>query len=279
MNRHPMPAMAHRLRAGVISGLALACTCLPASSQTPGLRARIVEHHVAFVPSGHGPFPTVIAIPGCSGIAFPDPAMEAAHPDLAEDDRLFRRHYLRAAEHLRTEGFAVLLIHVHAAEGLVTACGGEIGGERIAGYIDEAVAWTAGLEFVDAERISVVGWSMGGWGVLAWLGGPSAHVGAVRSAVAVYPACHGRQPLTNRVPLLVLLGGADDIADPEVCEALVAGSRIDDWITLKRYPGARHGFDISDAPEALDIGNGMTIGFQRRAAEQAWREMLEFLSR
>ena len=268
-----------RVWVSVILGLTLAIAATPASAQTLGLRERIIEHHLEFIPEGDGPFPTLIAIPGCSGIALPDPAAEATHPDLAEDDHLFREHYLRAADRLRGEGFALLLINVHAAEGVVTACAGEIEGERIADYIDEAVAWASGLDIVDQRRISVMGWSMGGWGVLAWLHGTRSQTGTVRSAVAVYPGCHGRKALTNAVPLLVLLGGADDIADPDLCEALVAESPTKDLITLHRYPGARHGFDIMAAPEVLAIGNGMTIGFQQRAAEQAWLEMLRFLSR
>lgn len=243
------------------------------------LRQRLVEHHFRFVPPGDGPFPTIVAVPGCSGIAFEDPAEEAGHPDLKEDDRLFRRHYLRMAERLRGEGFAVLLIHVHGAEGLVKACAGEIAEERIAEYIEEAVAWAKGLDFVDAARIHVVGWSMGGGGVLAWLHGERSQAAAVRSVVSIYPACHGRQPLTQEIPLLMLLGGADDITAASVCEDLVAASTTKPLITVRRYAGARHGFDIVDAPPVMDIGGGMTIGHQREAAEAAWREILAFFQR
>lgn len=266
------------VRVSASVGLALGLCVPPLVAQTPGLRERIIENHFEFIPSGDGPFPTLIAIPGCSGIAFQDPTDEATHPDLREDDRLFRRHYPRAAERFRTEGFAVLLVHVQGAEGLVKACDGEIQGERIADYINESVAWAAGLDFVDATRIHVIGWSMGGWGVLAWLHGPRTQARAVQSAIAVYPGCFDREPLTNRVPLLLLVGDADDIADPSICEELVAKSTTKPMITVHSYPGARHGFDISDAPPVLDIGNGMTIGFQQSAAEAAWREILAFLS-
>jgi dienelactone hydrolase len=247
-------------------------------AQNLELRERIIENHFEFVPPGEGPFPTLIAIPGCSGIAFQDPTAEAAHPELSEDDRLFRRHFPRAAERLRTEGFAVLLVHVHGGEDLVRACDGEIDGERIADYINESVAWAADLDFVDPTRLHVIGWSMGGWGVLAWLHGSRTQAGAVQSAIAVYPGCFDREPLTNGVPLLMLLGDADDIADPSICEALVARSATEPMITVRSYPGARHGYDISDAPPVLDIGNGRTIGFQEAAAEATWREILTFLS-
>ena len=53
------------------------------------IRERIVRNHFEFVPPGEGPFPTLIAIPGCSGIAFGDPAMEGfSHTDRAARSRL-----------------------------------------------------------------------------------------------------------------------------------------------------------------------------------------------
>ena len=42
---------------------------------------------------------------------------------------------------LKAEGFVVLLLNIHAAEGLLTACADPIDGERIAEYINEAVVW------------------------------------------------------------------------------------------------------------------------------------------
>jgi dienelactone hydrolase len=247
--------------------------------EAQSLRQLIFENHLEYIPTGQGPFPTLIAIPGCSGIAFPDHDEEEQHAQLQEDDRLFRRHYLSMAERFRAEGFAVLLIHVHRAEGVVTACAGEIGAERIAEYINEAVAWARRLEFVDSTRVHVIGWSMGGWGALAWLHGHRTEASAVRSVVMVYPSCSDREPLTNPIPSLLLLGGADDIADPDVCENLIAASETSGTVTTRRYSGARHGFDIEGAPSVLEIGGGMTVGYQMAAADAAWQETLRFLQR
>jgi dienelactone hydrolase len=44
------------------------------------------------------------------------------------------------------------------------------------------------------------------------------------------------------------------------------------------YPGARHGFDATGAPPVLDIGNGMTVGYQKEAAEASWDRLLSFLA-
>lgn len=271
-----MSAFLHRLYVAI----ALVCfLALPFAAHGEDIRVRIVANHFEFVPPGKGPFPTLVAIPGCSGIAFSDPELEASNPLLNEDDRLFRRHYLRMAESFREIGFAVLLIHVHGAEGLVKACGGEIEGERLAQYIDESVAWAKQLNFVSATNIHVIGWSMGGGGALAWLHGARSQEGNVRSVISVYPSCSRRKPITNGTPLLMLLGGADDIAKPDTCQSLIFKSDRGAGIIVHTYPGARHGFDIIDAPAVLEIGNGMTIGYQKSAAEESWRAILAFISK
>lgn len=258
---------------------AVLALCAPSlSAQAPDLRARVAANHLEYIPSGDGPFPTVVAVPGCSGIAFPDPIAEANHPNLREDDRLFRRHYPEAAERLRTAGFAVLLLNVQTAEGLVTACSGQLRPERIAEYITEAVAWAGRLRFVDPARLYVAGWSMGGRGVLTWLNSPASRTTEARAVIGVYAGCQDQERLTTHVPLLLLMGGADDIAAPSVCEALLAQSPSSTLIDFHVYPGARHGFDATGAPPVLEIGDGLTIGYQQEAAQTAWAEIFEFLN-
>jgi dienelactone hydrolase len=271
MNRKPILAMI--LVAAILNLMALAGAAHGAS-----LRELVISNHYKFIPNGDGPFPTVVAIPGCSGIAFADPKDESDHPDLREDDRLFRRHYLEMGERLRAVGFAVLLIHIQGAEGLLTACSRQISGERIAEYINESVAWARTLEFVDAMRLHLIGWSMGGGGTLEWLHGPRTELQSVRSVVAVYPGCSNRSQLTNKVPLLVLLGGADDIAVPSRCEDLLATSGLGELVEVHRYDGARHGFDIQAAPSILEIADGKSIGYQSAAAEASWEEIMRFLA-
>ena len=251
---------------------------LPVSSFGQSLRDRVVDNHYAYIPDDQGRFPTLIAIPGCSGISSDNLAAEESNPQLREGDHLFRRHYRHMAEKLKAEGFVVLLVNIHAAENLLTACAGEIQSERIAEYINESVAWARGLPFVDSDKIHLIGWSMGGGGVLKWLHGPRSEATSVRSAVAVYPVCSGHTTLTIPMPILMLLGGSDDIATPSACEELVDSVPIKQHIKVVRYPGARHGFDIADAPPVLDEGNGKTIGYQQEAAEASWQAILEFLS-
>jgi dienelactone hydrolase len=242
------------------------------------LRDRVVENHYSYVPSGQGRFQTLVAIPGCSGISSDNPTVEESNAQLREDDLLFRRHYRYMAEKLQAKGFAVLLVNIHAAEGLLTACADPIDGERIAEYINEAVAWARELPFVDPDKLHIIGWSMGGGGVLKWLDGPRSEAASVRSAIAVYPPCNRHKNLSISMPVLILLGGSDDIADPIICENLVGSVATGQRIAVENYPGARHGFDIEDAPPMLDIGDGMTVGYQKEAADASWVAILQFLA-
>ena len=119
---------------------------------------------------------------------------------------------------------------------------------------------------------------MGGKGKLAWLHGPRSEALSVKSVTAVYPQCRDRKPLNIAVPVLLLLGEADDIANPLLCDALVDSSPITELITVRHYLGARHGFDIQGVPSVLKIGNGMTVGYQETAANAAWKEITGFIS-
>ena len=259
--------------------MALLLLSLPVPSSGQSLRDQIVENHFAYIPSEKGRFKTLIAMPGCSGISSDDLTAEQSNPQLRKDDLLFRRHYRYMAAKFKAEGFVVLLVNIHAAEGLLTACADPIDGERIAEYINEAVAWASELPFVDSDNIHLIGWSMGGGGVLRWLHGPRSETTSVRSAIAVYPNCSGHTTLTIPMPILMLLGGSDDIAIPSVCEELVRSVPIKQHITIENYSGARHGFDILDAPPMLGCCGGKTIGYQQVAADASWQAILKFLAR
>lgn len=257
------------------SAIFLATIVVPAlAGQT--VSDRLLANHRWYLPSTDEKLPTVVAIPGCSGVSLDSPQTDQGRPGHV-DDVLFRLHYSSMAERLHDSGFAVLLIDLLSAEGVVNACSGEIAAATIAQYINAAIDLAGSQAYVDASRIFVLGWSMGGGGLIAWLSDADIAQTGVRGAIAVYPSCGGRKPIEAEIPLLMLLGSADDIAEPEECEDLVARSPSRPLITVKAYEGARHGFDIEDAPEVLDIGNGMTVGYQKDAAEAAWQETVAFL--
>lgn len=229
-----------------------------------------------FIPDGAGPFPTLIAIPGCSGIAFDSDELERSTPELQEDDRAFRKHYLRMAERFRSAGYAVMLVDVLSAEGRVTACADNVPSQTIADYIDATISRALATSFADRQRIGLVGWSMGGWGTLAWLARQRKTTNAVQSAAVVYPGCRDIEPLSAEIPILMLLGGADDIATPSVCRELVERSDAKDSIRVIEYANGRHGFDVIGLPAVLQLTDGVSVGFQELAASKSWDDLIDF---
>jgi dienelactone hydrolase len=68
---------------------------------------------------------------------------------------------------------------------------------------------------------------------------PSSNLNQVVAAVAFYPSCLFRQPpLQPRIPVLVFLGGKDDLAKPEYC-----GEMANSLYTVKMFTDATHSFD------------------------------------
>jgi len=240
------------------------------------LRSRIEEHHRLYVPAGDGTFATVVALPGCSGVSLNSPATDEGRPG-DEGDRLFRTHYPKMAERLRDAGFAVFLVDYLSAEGVLNACGDKITLETIAKYITESVALVRESSFVDTSRIHIIGWSMGGRGLLEWLQARTAASSSVHSVVAVYAGCAAANPWNAFLPTLMLLGGADDLASAGVCQDLVAQLPEGHQVSVRVYPGGRHGFDIEAAPPIAEIGGGQMPAYDEEAAREAWHDLVTFL--
>jgi dienelactone hydrolase len=104
---------------------------------------------------------------------------------------------------------------------------------------------------IDPTRVALMGFSRGGTVALTAALEPVRGIGAPDGArfaahVALYPGCNTRY-LAGKItgmPMLMLLGGADDQAPPEPCR------RYGEWfrnmgaaIKIVAYPGAHHLFD------------------------------------
>ncbi len=250
--------------------------CGPELSSSQSLAAKIEAHHRTYLPSGDGPFPTAIVIPGCSGVSLDGPSSDTGRPG-REGDRLFRRHYPRMAERLRARGFAVVLVDYLSAEGVANTCAREISHERVGEYVGASLEFARGLPTTDSRRLFVIGWSHGGAGVIAWLQALGTDHSPAVGAVAVYPECDSRGPWRSSLPILVLLGGTDDIALPERCDRIARQLPEETDARFHRYPEGRHGFDMTEGPVVLDIGGGMTLGRNDEAGEAAWLEIFRFL--
>jgi dienelactone hydrolase len=198
-----------------------------------------------FAPAGRGPFPAVVALHGCGGLNGNDGLLNARHTDWAE--------------RLNKKGFIVLFPDSFGSRGAASQCQTE---DRIARpsheRLADALAAKAFLQSrrdVKADAVSVLGWSNGGSTVLyAAQGGHKADDGkpGFASAVAFYPGC--RTPAERghwhaRVPLLILIGAADDWTPAQPCEALAANAKAaGEPVSIVVYPGAYHDFDHPSLP-------------------------------
>jgi len=147
-----------------------------------------------FRPSGAGPFPTVIALHGCGGLASRSEAVMPRYRDWAEE--------------LVRDGKAVLLPDSYGSRGLGPQCRvkeGRISGrrERVADIV-AAQKWLTQQSWALPDRISLLGWASGA-SALLWAVRPQLpeHVAPdFRSAVAFYPDCRASSGLgwSARVP-------------------------------------------------------------------------------
>src|SRR4029077_20671806 len=122
---------------------------------------------------------------------------------------------------------------------------------------------------VDLGRISVIGWSYGGGGVLSALRGMPPGPPIFAKAVMYYPDCRGEKPWsTTGIAALMLMGAIDDVARPALCDTVVTGAPPS-TLRTNLYPNARHSFDMRSLPERAEYPFG-TIGYNAEAAVASW---------
>jgi len=201
-------------------------------------------HAQLFKPDGDGPFPTVIALHGCGGLA------GRSEPVLPR--------YRDWAEQLLKNGRAVLLPDSYGSRGLGPQCRAaerkiRARRERVEDIV-AARQWLMQQSWVARARISLIGWANGA-SALLWAVRPQlwSHGGEpdFRSAVAFYPDCRISAGLgwSARVPTLLLIGGKDDVSSPPACRQMIEGARGRSALTrIVVYPGAYHDFDRANLP-------------------------------
>jgi dienelactone hydrolase len=201
-------------------------------------------HAQLFKPDGDGPFPTVIALHSCGGLA-------------GHSEPVLPR-YRDWAEQFVKDGKAVLLPDSYGSRGLGPQCRVKerhlsARRERVADIV-AARQWLMQQSWVAHERISLVGWANGA-SALLWAVRPQYFSRSTepdfRSAIAFYPDCRISAGLgwSARVPTLVLIGAKDDVSSPPACRQMVDGARGRSALTrIVVYPGAYHDFDRVNLP-------------------------------
>ena len=225
----------------------LLLTCFNASAQEQSFRV--------LLPSQGTPHPAVLFVPGCSGFSANNGV----------------NHYEERAAELRAAGYAVVFVD-YIRRRLQSNCA-HVSVAEVAQDIMEAASWAREQPGVDRKRISVIGWSYGGGGVLAALKAMPRDP-PLEKAVMFYPVCRGAAPWSAAVVGLMLLGGKDDVAYPALCNPVVDGVPAD-RLRVITYPEARHGFDVRGLSEQANVPG--TPGYNANAAKASWAAVMDFL--
>ncbi len=225
----------------------------PNTAEQPG-PARLLGYLAR--PSEEGRFPAVVVLPGCTGIS---------------------GHSAGIADTLQNAGYVALTVDSLGPRGLSAQCGRGFTGQTDDAYA--ALHYLSEQPFVIADRIAVLGQSMGGSAALRALQrGTAEHVTlSFRAGIAYYPGCSAVAP-TIAVPTLILVGARDDWTSAESCRQLAELNRRDsDAIELVVYPGAYHAFDV----RRLQPGRrafGHWLEYDEPAARDAGARVRDFLA-
>jgi dienelactone hydrolase len=245
-----------RLR--VIAPVAFALVAVAASS---ALAQPPAPQYRTFRPERGGPHPAIVFVSGCDGFT----------PSIAPN------LYDRRAEAFRGQGYVVVFADYLGRRGLKT-CAGPISHSDAARDVVAAAAWLASQREVDASRITAMGWSYGARLVLVALAEHAERSLGFSRAVVYYPDCRALRPWTAAPPVLMLLGGDDDMTPARLCQEAVTRVAAPATVKVVVYPGALHGFDISELPARTRYGFG-SLGYHREAAASAQAAVEQFLRR
>jgi dienelactone hydrolase len=257
---------------------------LPAPHQVEIPAANVTLHAQLYKPDGNGPFPTVIALHGCGGLAGHSEPVLPRYRDWAE-------------QFLRT-GHAVLLPDSYGSRELGPQCRVKererhvlARKERVAD-INAARQWLLQQPWAAHDRISLIGWANGAsallWAVRPQMSSPRSTEPDFRSAIAFYPDCRISSGLgwSARVPTLLLIGAKDDVSSPP-CRQMVDGARGRSALTrIVVYPSAYHDFDRANLPVHAIAGTADAaaperghIGTDADARTDAEKLVAEWLAR
>jgi dienelactone hydrolase len=237
---------------------------------------------VLFRPPGEGPFPAIVALHGCAGLNDRSGELKPLYRDWGE--------------RLASAGHAVLFPDSFGSRGAGPQC--RIRDRRIRARFERvrdanaARQWLQEQPWVKTDRVALVGWSMGAvttlWSVRPRSGARDAH--DFRSAIAFYPNCRraGETAWSSRIPVLVLIGTADDWTSASACQTMVAGARgRSARVEIVTYRGAHHAFDHPNLPLQERTGLAFTadgsgrahVGTDPTARQDSIRRVSEWLAR
>lgn len=246
------------------------------SSQQPVLPAKVIQISLSPLPftlegylrrpTGSGPFPAAVLLPGC--------------------DRTVKLIDQTWAARISTWGYVTLTLDSFAARGMKDTCLRNASPE----LADDAYR---GLNFlirqagVDSKRIALVGFGQGGSLTLSALerGGIEQEArNKFRAAAAFYPAC-GSADGNLTIPALILVGERDDWTPAEACRKMAEGTN-DIGISRKKgegapiqvavLPDAYNSFDLLVFQTPIEVA-GHRLEFNQAATDQSSAALRAFI--
>jgi dienelactone hydrolase len=280
----PEHRLMRKLPIWIAAAMILALGAASAAEQVEIPAGDVKLRATLFLPTGAGPFPAVVALHSCDG--------------LADGESPIDERYREWGEHLAAAGFAVLFPDSFGSRELASQCRLRQRAVRASRTrINDANAarlWLQQQPWVIADRVSLMGWSHGAttalWTIRRQSGNARDKAPDFRSAVALYPNCQrsGALAWSARVPTLILIGRADDWTLAATCEQMIAGARGRSAAALITvYPGAYHDFDRAKLAlqERTGIANAANpagrvhVGTNAVARADALKRVPEWFSR
>lgn len=206
------------------------------------------------------PYPAVVVLHGCSG---------------------FSSYHTNFADQIASWGYVVLAIDSLNPRGIASRCSRPGAGPLLEQALDAyaALRYLSQLDFVDPERVAVLGGSMGGFSALRVVGHDliTQHSERqFRAAIAYYPLCRGSQMV--KAPTLILIGELDDTTPAKDCQAMVENLRPEGApISLTVYPGAYHAFDVAQLDPGIET-LGHRYEYNRSVAKDGETKVRAFLA-
>ncbi|HEX5454981.1 MAG TPA: dienelactone hydrolase family protein [Stellaceae bacterium] len=207
-------------------------------------------------PEAPGRHPAVVVLHGCGG---------------------FSANYPVIADVLKSYGYVALALD---SLGEANACVPHGLGSLVEAHdAYTALDWLTRQDFVNPDRVAVLGFSMGAKAVFndVQAGGGAAEKAERRhfsAAIGFYPNCRSRAGIMT-VPTLILVGDKDDWALASWCREMMARRNGKGApVKLVIYPGATHAFNV---PGRTRDYLGHHLAYDPQATAAAWKEVREFL--